>query len=140
MVSARQQDQQGHHRNGDQAVSTTAYIVFDLLSLIWSFVAKAVPTLQSQKTSYQTCFIDIFVAGLSNRLGAISKWDFSTPVWGLGGTRGRGWTHSGPSTAYCYSPLTHMAYLLQFLSHFAGSNGVPVRQSDQDTMTNTGLG
>ena len=56
------------------------------------------------------------------------------------GAWGRGWAHS---IAHLWvpisSPLTHMVYLLPFLSYLAGSKRVAARPSDPDTMTNTTL-
>ena len=37
------------------------------------------------------------------------------------------------------SPLTHLVYLLLFLSYLVGSQSVSARPSDQDTKTNTAL-
>ena len=63
---------------------------------------------------------------------------FATPPFGV--RRSLGWAHSiaRPWVPIC-PLLTHMVYLLPFLSYLAGPKGVSARTSDPDTMTNTAL-
>ena len=78
-------------------------------------------------------------------MAAISKGDFSIPRFGgLGGRTGSGWANSiARPWVPIGSPLTHMVYLLPFLSYLACSKSVSAcpsaRPSDPDTTTNAAL-
>ena len=124
------------------ARSTTAHIVLNLRSLIWAFGESCtrlfMASLQSQKMSYHTCSVYIFVdlqpfgcnfkRGLFElplRAPALSNFKL-----GLSSSRfkcgSRGWAHSiaGLLVRICFL-LTDMAYLLPFLSYLAGSKVCP---------------
>ena len=65
---------------------------------------------------------------------------FDPPVWGVRREVDRGWAHSiAHPWVPISSPLTHIVYLVPFLSYLAGSKSVSTRPSDPDTMTNTAL-
>ena len=65
---------------------------------------------------------------------------FDPPFGGWGYVVGRGYARSmARPWALISSPLTHLIYLLPFLSYLAGSKGVPVSPSVADTMTNAAL-
>ena len=54
------------------------------------------------------------------------------------GSRGCAHSIARPCVPISFT-LTHMVYLLPYLSYLAGSKGVSARPSDPDTMTNTVL-
>ena len=87
--------------------------------------------------SYQTSFIDIFVA--LQQFGCNLKWDF----WPLvrGATCESGLSPFGsPPMVPISSPLTHnRVYLLLLLSYSAGCKSVSARPFDPNTMTNTAV-
>ena len=59
-------------------------------------------------------------------------------LWSMFVVRGgQGWAHSvARPWVPITSSLTHMVYLVPFLSYLAGSKSVSARPSDPDTMTN----
>ena len=95
-----------------------------------------VQSLQSENV-LQACSIDIFV--MSNRLTAILNGDFLTPsLRDMGEREGQGQAHSiARPQVPISSSMTHMVYLILFLSDLAGSKRL--RPCALDTMTNTAL-
>ena len=76
--------------------------------------------------SHQTCSIDIFV--YLQPFGCHLKVRLYDPIWGKGIRVGRGDIRSISCPWVLISfPLTHMVYLLQFLSYLAFSKSVSDR-------------
>ena len=125
--SCRRYDEQGHHHDGDPATwrpSILCSICLHSFGALEKAVQLFKASIRSQKMSFQTCSIDIFI-DLKLFACNLKKWGLFHPsglrclgrCWGLARLIARPW-------ASISSLLTHMVYLLPFLNYLAGSKSV----------------